>query len=135
MRNPKTHKTSATRRANGHAEAGTPVGRAVQVIRDVGSACPYTTLGKKAVNAVKGNRQATCESGSDRAGNLQAMVKTGRSIALIGFFCPIFWFSLLSGVRGAQLRFNAVHSGVVVLIGLVLVLKGKIGLKRAQRGN
>lgn len=103
------------------------------MIRDVGSACPYTTLGKKAVKAVKGNRQATCESESDRVGSLQAMVKTGRNIALIGFFCPIFWFSLLSGVRGAQLRFNAIHSGVVVLIGLVLVLKGKIGLKRAQR--
>ena len=135
LRNPKTHITSATRRANSRAEAGTPVARAVQVIRDMGSACPYKALGKKAMNAVKGNRQTVCEPGSDRVGNLQAMVKMGRNIALIGFFCPIFWLSLISGVRGPQLKFNAIHSGVVVLIGIALMLRGKIGLKRAQRGN
>jgi len=40
---------------------------------------------------------------------------------LIGALCPIFWLSLLSGTRGDELMFNAVHPLIVVVLGIVYI--------------
>jgi hypothetical protein len=128
-------RASDVRETGSQPRAGTSAGKVVQIARDLGSACPYTALGKKALKAMKSGRSGSCDTGTGKARDLVAVVKTGRAIALIGCFCPIFWVSLLSGVRGPQLRFNAIHSGVVIVIGLVVMARGKIALARELRGR
>lgn len=54
-------------------------------------------------------------------GELSNQTRTGRNIALLGLFCPFFWIALFSGVTGAELAFHAIHSGIVFLIGMVIM--------------
>lgn len=99
------------------------------IISEIGSACPYTILGKKAIQVAKGEKSNTvnCNKGhiNEREQALQQRVKTGRNIALIGVFCPFFWFSVISGASSGKILFNGIHSGIVILIGLIIMWKGK----------
>jgi len=56
-----------------------------------------------------------------RGGKMSDQTRVGRSIALLGLFCPIFWISLISGADRATLVVHAAHSGVVFLFGLIIV--------------
>jgi hypothetical protein len=51
---------------------------------------------------------------------------------LIGVFCPICWISFLFGARGNDLMFNAVHSGIVILFGLLYFATHRIQLRNEQ---
>jgi len=53
---------------------------------------------------------------------LPELAKSGRNIALLGLFCPFFWFSLFSGADSSTILFNAIHSGIVFLLGVVIML-------------
>ncbi|PLW78987.1 hypothetical protein C0081_01760 [Cohaesibacter celericrescens] len=55
-------------------------------------------------------------------GDISDQTRTGRNIALLGFFCPFFWFALFSGASGVELAFHATHSGIVFLVGMVIVV-------------
>ena len=55
---------------------------------------------------------------------LPELVINGRNIALLGFFCPFLWFSVLSGADLAIILFHAVHSCIVFLIGVVIMIVG-----------
>jgi len=55
---------------------------------------------------------------------LPELTKSGRNIALLGIFCPFFWFSLFSGDDSSTLLFHAIHSGIVFLIGVVIMFVG-----------
>jgi len=55
---------------------------------------------------------------------LSELTKSGRNIALLGLFCPFFWFSLFSGADSSTLLLNGLHSGIVFLIGIVIMFVG-----------
>jgi len=48
--------------------------------------------------------------------------KTGRSIALLGIFCPLFWYALFTGADPSTLAFHATHSSLVFLLGMVIMI-------------
>jgi hypothetical protein len=86
-------------------------------------------LGKKLVQFSRGDI-GTHLPQTKREIYLQSKVKIGYGIILIGVLCPIFWFSFLSGARGSELMFNAVHSLIVIVFGLVYM-----GFYRIQLRN
>ena len=83
------------------------------------SCCPYTMLGKKILQFLRRETGTRNEPLTNRELYLKNQIKIGSGIMLIGVFCPIFWFSYLSGARGNDLMFNAVHSLIVILFGLL----------------
>jgi hypothetical protein len=83
------------------------------------SCCPYTMLGKKILQFLRGETGTHNELHTNRELYLKNQIKIGSGIILIGVFCPIFWFSYLSGARGNDLMFNAVHSLIVILFGFL----------------
>ena len=91
--------------------------RPSSVLASIASYCPYT-MGAKAIYRRLAGIPAdpVCDI-TNREAYLMGKVKVGMGIMLIGVFCPIFWFSLLIGVRGEDLMWNAIHSGLVVLFG------------------
>ena len=102
-------------------------------MRSVACACPYTLLvaalirwGRLVLGREDAKRQV-------RERELVSGVTTGRNIALIGFFCPIFWVSVFSGATAATIRFNALHSGAVVLAGLLWMVKSLVQVELARR--
>ena len=73
--------------------------------------CPYTHLWR-VIKAAIAERK------------IPAAARTGAIITLLGIFCPIFWFALFTGASAAELKFHATHSGIVALIGVVLMIAG-----------
>nr|WP_309504444.1 hypothetical protein [uncultured Roseovarius sp.] len=71
--------------------------------------CPYTHLWRATKRVVTTRK-------------LPQSARSGASIALLGLFCPFFWIALLSGASKGEILFHATHSGVVILIGVVMVL-------------
>ncbi|GAB2648075.1 hypothetical protein GCM10026988_15120 [Vibrio panuliri] len=53
--------------------------------------------------------------------DISDQTRAGRNIALLGLFCPFFWYALFTGASKAELAFHATHSGVVFLIGMVIM--------------
>lgn len=98
--------------------------------------CPYCLAGKKVVQIVNGKKNLVkkCTPTQLERTILNGM-KTGRNIALIGVFCPFFWFSLLTGASGQAIQFNAIHSGIVILIGLGIMLVYRFKLGRIRKEN
>jgi hypothetical protein len=78
-------------------------------------------LGKKTYQSIKGTSSAAPVS--DIEIKLAFQKRIGWVIILIGFFCPFFWITLFSGIRGEMLYFNAAHSGFVMLFGLGYLLR------------
>jgi len=70
--------------------------------------CAYSYIYKLFLTLINGDK-------------LSEQTKSGRNIALLGFFCPFFWFSLFSGADASTILFNAIHSGIVFLIGVVIM--------------
>ncbi|MDD4197132.1 MAG: hypothetical protein PHT96_12120 [Syntrophorhabdaceae bacterium] len=85
------------------------------------SSCPYTILYKKTVRCQRHMEPNETGPVSDTANKIIMKIKMGRNIALIGVFCPFFWMALFAGARGQVLYFNAIHSGAVIAIGLVII--------------
>ncbi|MFB9055303.1 hypothetical protein ACFFU9_00965 [Mariniflexile ostreae] len=83
-------------------------------------ACPYSLIGRKCMDVVHGKPKTTKKS-SDKIQALKKGVKTGRNISLVGVFCPFFWYAILSGASKDFIIFNAIHSGIVVGLGLVVL--------------
>ena len=96
------------------------------------SCCPYTMLGKKILQFLRGETGTHNELLTNRELYLKNQIKIGSGIMLIGIFCPIFWFSYLSGARGNDLMFNAVHSLIVILFGLLYFAIYWIQLQKEQ---
>ena len=96
------------------------------------SCCPYTMLGKKILKFLRGETGTHNEPYTNRETYIKNQIKIGSGIMLIGVFCPIFWFSYLSGARGNDLIFNAVHSLIVILFGLLYFTIYQIQLRNEQ---
>ena len=73
--------------------------------------CPYTHVVRSIKTAVQEKR-------------LPQASKTGIFIALLGFFCPLFWVSFISGTPIGELWFDIIHSGIFVAIGIGMFLWG-----------
>lgn len=108
--------------------------KVINILSSVSSSCPYTMLFKKVIRLLQGEPIIDKARLSDRERDLLFRIKLGQGIALVGLFCPIFWISLFSGVRGEALYFNACHSGLVILVGLGFILKYRIDLEK-ERSN
>jgi len=96
------------------------------------SCCPYTMLAKKILLFLRGESGASHDPLTNREIYLKSNIKIGYGIMLIGVFCPFFWFAFLSGVQGNDLMFNAVHSGIVILFGLLYFAMYRIQLRNMQ---
>lgn len=62
--------------------------------------------------------------------NISDQTRTGRNIALLGIFCPIFWYALFTGASTSELIFHATHSSIVFLIGVGIIF---ISLKKKKQ--
>jgi hypothetical protein len=96
------------------------------------SCCPYTMLGKKILGYLRGEPGTSPEQLTNREIYLRSNIKIGYGIILIGVFCPFFWFAFFSGAQGNDLMFNAVHSGIVILFGLLYFATYWIQLRNEQ---
>ncbi|MDE3743136.1 hypothetical protein [Maribacter polysaccharolyticus] len=83
-------------------------------------ACPYSLVGKKCIGVVKG-KPSTHEKSKNKALLFKAGIRTGRNISLVGVFCPFLWYAILSGSGMDFIILNLIHSGIIVLIGLVVL--------------
>ncbi|MDD3136446.1 MAG: hypothetical protein PHF64_08085 [Methanoregula sp.] len=99
------------------------------------SCCPYTMIGKKILWILRGETGTPREQLTNREIYLKNNIKIGYGIMLIGVFCPIFWISFLLGARGSELMFNAVHSGIVIMIGILYFATYRIQLGREFGGG
>ncbi|HHY26300.1 MAG TPA: hypothetical protein GX523_06040 [Desulfitobacterium dehalogenans] len=99
--------------------------------------CPYYKVGTQVAKKVSGKKQPLKKSKSpnDEEKNLIEGMKTGRNITLIGFFCPIFWYSLFMGSPKDVVLFNAAHSGIFIAIGVVLYLINASKLRKIQESS
>jgi len=97
------------------------------------SACPYTMLGKKTYHSFKGTAPAAPVS--DIESKLAVQARIGWAIILVGFFCPFFWITLFSGVRGEMLYFNAAHSGFVMLFGIGYLLRVRYIIAKIRKNK
>ena len=52
---------------------------------------------------------------------LSEQTKAGRNIALLGLFCPFFWYALLTGASREVVIMHGIHSSIVLLIGIVII--------------
>lgn len=52
---------------------------------------------------------------------LSEQTKAGRNIALLGLFCPFFWYALLTGASREVVIMHVIHSSIVLLIGIVII--------------
>ncbi len=87
-------------------------------------------LAKKILRILRGEPVVSPGTPTNREIYLMSQVKIGYGIMLIGVLCPIFWFSLLTGARGSELMYNAIHSMLVILFGLGFVILYRIQLAR-----
>jgi hypothetical protein len=94
-------------------------------------------VGKKILQFLRDETGTTHGLVTNREYYLKSQIRIGYGIMLIGVFCPIFWFSFLSGARGNELMFNAIHSGIVILFGLLYFASYRIQLlnEQAQRSR
>lgn len=53
--------------------------------------------------------------------HISVQIQSGKRIALLGLFCPFFWYALLTGAPKLELMFHATHSGIVFLIGIAII--------------
>jgi|GEM_PF-935915 hypothetical protein len=99
------------------------------------SCCPYTMLAKKVLRLLRGETGTLPDQITNREIHLKSNIRIGYGIMLVGIFCPIFWLSLLSGARGDELIFNAIHSFLVFLFGIGFVIAYRIQLGREFEGK
>jgi hypothetical protein len=63
---------------------------------------------------------------------IKSQIKVGAGLAIFGLVCPFFWLSLFSGSSGFETWVYGVHSGLFLIIGLVVLGKGWYDLKRLR---
>jgi Na+/melibiose symporter-like transporter len=61
----------------------------------------------------------------EQVSGIQSQMKTGKIIALIGLFCPLFWIALFSGQSAGAVLFNFCHSMLFVILGLFMYFTKK----------
>ena len=57
------------------------------------------------------------------------LTKIGIIIVILGILNPVFWVPVLAGASADALRIGAAHSRIGIVIGLAVVLAGKMKRK------
>jgi hypothetical protein len=81
------------------------------IFKSLTKLCAYTHLFKVISALVNGE-------------DISELTKGGRNIALLGIFCPFFWFALFSGADEAEVMFHGTHSSIVFFIGIAIMTLG-----------
>ncbi len=84
---------------------------------------------------MKSKKQDAGRQITDVERNIVGRMKMGRNIALIGVFCPFFWIAVFSGATGQTLYANAIHSGIVIVIGLAILATYRLRLARYRKDS
>jgi hypothetical protein len=105
----------------------------VRGISDLVAVCPYTIMGRKILRNKESIEDKCRPIATQQEQQIVQRVKLGRNIALIGVFCPFFWIALFSGASRDFVYFNAMHSGIVIAVGYVILIKGRIDLIRYKK--
>ena len=98
------------------------------------NACPYSIVGKTCVNVVKG-RTIDKKKHLNKVMTLRKGIKTGTNIALVGVFCPFLWYAIFTGQPWSFIVLNIIHSGFVVVIGVLVVLVNYLALIYFRKQN
>jgi len=101
----------------------------INTIKSIVKACPYAIVGKKCTEIVKGKKNDK-KKDNTKMETFKKGTKTGRNIVLIGIFCPLLWYSILSGASKDLIIINLMHSGIIVTLGLVLIVINYLALLR-----
>jgi hypothetical protein len=62
----------------------------------------------------------------------KSLMKLGAGFAVFGLVCPFFWMSLISGAPETWVY--GAHSGIFILLGLVILGKGWYDLRCTRAG-
>jgi len=92
-----------------------------KLIKQLLDNCPYTIAGKKCIKLINGNKNVS-KKYLTKTLKYRNGLKTGRNISLVGIFCPFFWYALLTGMNQKIIILNAIHSSIVITIGLIVVI-------------
>ena len=79
------------------------------VMNNAAKWCAYSHIYRVFTNLIRGDK-------------LSEQGKVGRNIALLGIFCPFFWYALFSGAQKSTVILHATHSGIVFLLGVVIMV-------------
>lgn len=98
-------------------------------------ACPLYVWGKK-IKISKEKEKKELEKwlstlkkkDKEKVVPLLLTMKTGRSILILGSFCPLFWFSLIAGQSKRIILFNLSHSLIYIIIGYYMTNRAKRNL-------
>ncbi|RPD99996.1 hypothetical protein EGM88_01670 [Aureibaculum marinum] len=96
--------------------------------------CPYTLAVQKCITLINGNNKIDKPKDSKIIGYKNG-IKMGRNITLVGVFCPFFWYTLISGKSTTIILMNAMHSGIVIVIGILVMLLSYLALLNYQNSN
>lgn len=96
--------------------------------------CPYCVAGKKVAQVASGKKNIKKKTVSKEIEkDLIEGIKMGRFFALIGLFCPFFWISVFAGANIQVIKFNAIHSGIVILGGIVIMIFFQFRLNKLRK--
>ena len=104
----------------------------INTIKSIIKACPYSIVGKKCIEIVK-NKKHDQTKANNKMETFKKGIKTGRNIVLIGIFCPLLWYSILSGSSKDLICINLMHSGVIASLGFVLIVINYLALFRNKK--
>lgn len=96
--------------------------------------CPLVKMGNKMQNADCANehtkaKKLTAEE-EKKVKLIKENIKMGKTIAIVGFCCPIFWTSLLTGQEPKVIILNLMHSSLFIAFG---VFKFKSNQKKLKK--
>lgn len=95
------------------------------------NSCPYSCAIKEFIQIIRGKSNSkVCLS--DKGQIFMSRIKLGRNFAIIGFLCPIFWISLITRADIEVIMFNATHSGIIIIIGVIIAITNYIYLLRLK---
>ncbi|QXP71572.1 hypothetical protein H0I29_05675 [Polaribacter sp. R2A056_3_33] len=106
----------------------------IKFIKKIIKACPYSIMGKKCIETLQGKKKDK-KKNNTKIETLKKGIKTGRDIILIGIFCPLLWYSILSGASKDLIIINLMHSGVIVALGFVLIVINYLALFRYKNAS
>ncbi len=95
-------------------------------------ACPLYVWGKK-IKLSKDKEKMELEKwlstlkkkDKEKVAPILASMRSGKTIVILGSFCPLFWFSLIAGQSKGMILFNLAHSVLYILIGFHMINKAK----------
>lgn len=90
-------------------------------IKTILKASPYTRVTTKMMSFLSPPKNKD-EITDNITTKFKSRMILGRNTMLVGIFCPIFWISLFAGASRGTILFNAFHSAIVIIVGIIILL-------------